>query len=133
MPGQWCGVISGIDPAAWNTFWTVMGEGFALVADLWTGNWDRHSKQWRWARLPGSDRWRPIAEDPDQVFANYEGLLLSLARGQFPKLVAFESLYSMDGDIAPLPVMADIAKAHNAWLMVAWRRWTRFSMIMLGR
>jgi hypothetical protein len=68
------------------------------IADIWTGNWDRHSKQWRWARLPGKDRWRPIAEDPDQVFADYGGPLLWLARWQFPKLVAFEDRISgMEG------------------------------------
>src|SRR6202049_4788251 len=31
-----------------------------------------------------------------------------------PKLVAFESVYSMDGDIAPIAEMCDIAEAHGA-------------------
>ncbi len=31
-----------------------------------------------------------------------------------PKLVAFESIYSMDGDIAPIKKIADIAKKYNA-------------------
>lgn len=32
-----------------------------------------------------------------------------------PKLVAFESVYSMDGDIAPIKEIADVAKRHNAF------------------
>ncbi|QDL96456.1 5-aminolevulinate synthase [Rhodopseudomonas palustris] len=31
-----------------------------------------------------------------------------------PKLVAFESVYSMDGDIAPIAEICDVADAHNA-------------------
>ncbi len=31
-----------------------------------------------------------------------------------PKLVAFESVYSMDGDIAPIADLCDVAEAHNA-------------------
>jgi 5-aminolevulinate synthase len=31
-----------------------------------------------------------------------------------PKLVAFESVYSMDGDIAPIAEMCDVAEAHGA-------------------
>ena len=31
-----------------------------------------------------------------------------------PKLVAFESVYSMDGDIAPIAELCDVAEAHNA-------------------
>lgn len=31
-----------------------------------------------------------------------------------PKLVAFESVYSMDGDIAPIGEICDLAKRHNA-------------------
>ena len=31
-----------------------------------------------------------------------------------PKIVAFESVYSMDGDIAPLGALCDVAEKHNA-------------------
>ncbi|HUC19109.1 MAG TPA: 5-aminolevulinate synthase [Acetobacteraceae bacterium] len=31
-----------------------------------------------------------------------------------PKLVAFESVYSMDGDIAPIAALCDVAEAHGA-------------------
>ncbi|MBM3573966.1 MAG: 5-aminolevulinate synthase, partial [Alphaproteobacteria bacterium] len=31
-----------------------------------------------------------------------------------PKIVAFESVYSMDGDIAPIPAIAELARRHGA-------------------
>jgi hypothetical protein len=68
------------------------------VVDIWTGNWDRHRKQWRWARVPGKAGYQPIAEDPDQVFSDYRGILLNLARAVAPKLLKFEDRISgMEG------------------------------------
>jgi 5-aminolevulinate synthase len=40
--------------------------------------------------------------------------MLAEADPKRPKLVAFESVYSMDGDIAPLRDIVDIAQAHGA-------------------
>ncbi|GJE44032.1 5-aminolevulinate synthase [Methylobacterium soli] len=39
---------------------------------------------------------------------------LSLIEPGRPKLVAFESVYSMDGDIAPIAEICDVAEAHGA-------------------
>ena len=39
---------------------------------------------------------------------------LSAYPKETPKLVAFESVYSMDGDIAPIAELCDVAEAHNA-------------------
>jgi 5-aminolevulinate synthase len=36
------------------------------------------------------------------------------AAGERPKLVAFESIYSMDGDIAPISAICDLAQKYNA-------------------
>ena len=36
------------------------------------------------------------------------------AAGERPKLVAFESIYSMDGDIAPIGAICDLAQKYNA-------------------
>lgn len=40
--------------------------------------------------------------------------LLSYYDRALPKIVAFESIYSMDGDIAPIVEMCDVAEAHGA-------------------
>jgi 5-aminolevulinate synthase len=47
--------------------------------------------------------------DPD----NLDQLLSAYPR-ETPKLVAFESVYSMDGDIAPIADLCTVAEAHNA-------------------
>lgn len=47
--------------------------------------------------------------DPDHL-----DQLLSAYPKETPKLVAFESVYSMDGDIAPIARICDVAEAHNA-------------------
>ncbi len=36
------------------------------------------------------------------------------AAGERPKLVAFESIYSMDGDVAPINAICDLAQKYNA-------------------
>lgn len=45
--------------------------------------------------------------------AYLEELLRTVEPGR-PKLVAFESVYSMDGDIAPIAELCDVAKKHGA-------------------
>ncbi len=45
--------------------------------------------------------------------AHLDQLLSGLDRDR-PKIVAFESVYSMDGDIAPIAELCDVADRHNA-------------------
>src|SRR5690606_8675209 len=40
--------------------------------------------------------------------------LLAAADPEVPKLIAFESVYSMDGDIAPIAEICDLADKYNA-------------------
>ncbi len=65
----------------------------ARLADIFMGDWDRHRKQWRWAKFPGSPLWQPIPEDRDQAFSRYEGLILDFARWRDPRLLQLRAKY----------------------------------------
>jgi hypothetical protein len=70
----------------------------ARLLDLLIGDWDRHRKQWRWAKIPGKLKWQPIPEDRDQAFCRYDGLFISIARPSLPFIVNFGNKYPrMDG------------------------------------
>ncbi len=71
----------------------------ARLVDIFMGDWDRHRKQWRWARLPGSPLWTPIPEDRDQAFSRYEGVMLDLARGRDPRFQNFKAKYPNIGGL----------------------------------
>src|SRR4029077_5789741 len=45
--------------------------------------------------------------------ADLERLLAAAGQGR-PKLIVFESLYSMDGDVAPISKIYELAKAYGA-------------------
>jgi hypothetical protein len=45
----------------------------ARLLDILIGDFDRHRKQWRWAKLPGDPRWQPVPEDRDMAFVRYNG------------------------------------------------------------
>jgi hypothetical protein len=61
--------------------------------DLLMGDWDRHRRQWRWARIPGKSRYVPLPEDRDQAFARYEGVILALGRDRDPRFTNFGDDY----------------------------------------
>ena len=65
----------------------------ARLFDLMIGDWDRHRRQWRWAKFEGRDGWQPIPEDRDTAFSRYEGLVLGLARARIPRLQNYDDTY----------------------------------------
>jgi hypothetical protein len=65
----------------------------ARLLDVFMGDWDRHRKQWRWARMPDRPRWQPLPEDRDQAFSRFEGLLLDIGRNSQPRFTKFEAEY----------------------------------------
>ncbi len=48
----------------------------ARLVDLFLGDWDRHTDQWKWARYEKGNNsyWEPIPRDRDQVFAKWDGV-----------------------------------------------------------
>lgn len=50
--------------------------------------------------------------------ADADGLLVSLSRTDGRSMIVTDGVFSMDGDLAPLDVLSQIAKDQEAWLMV---------------
>jgi hypothetical protein len=65
----------------------------ARLMDLFLGDWDRHTRQWRWAKVPGTPGWQPIPEDRDFAFCRFEGAVLALSRNWYPRWVTFGDRY----------------------------------------
>ncbi|HVZ99028.1 MAG TPA: aminotransferase class I/II-fold pyridoxal phosphate-dependent enzyme [Caulobacterales bacterium] len=72
-----------------------------------------HSCMWTGAKLSGADI-RPFYHNDTEHLAD----LLKDERGRYRHaLVMTETVFSMDGDLAPLPDLAALCEAHDAWLM----------------
>jgi hypothetical protein len=65
----------------------------ARLFDMLIGDWDRHEQQWEWVDKGGGAPWIPFPTDRDMAFADYDGLVLSMARGSNPSLVVYEDKY----------------------------------------
>jgi hypothetical protein len=71
----------------------------ARLVDIFMGDWDRHRKQWRWAKVPGNPLWVPIPEDRDQAFSRYEGWALDSGRRRDPRFQDFSAKYPNIGGL----------------------------------
>jgi hypothetical protein len=70
----------------------------ARLFDIFLSDFDRHRKQWRWARREADPLWHPVPEDRDQAFARYEGVLVRTVANYVPQLRTFGPDYdSMKG------------------------------------
>lgn len=65
----------------------------ARLVDIFLGDFDRHRKQWRWAKLPGEEGWQPIPEDRDQAFVRFNGLGPPLIKTYVPILQRYSRRY----------------------------------------
>ncbi len=67
----------------------------ARLIDAFLGDWDRHTDQWRWARINKNDLklWLPIPRDRDQVFALFDGLFPNIAAMYVKQLNSFGSSF----------------------------------------
>lgn len=90
----------------WAALGTLAGRlpNCAVLSDA--GN---HASMIEGIRHSGAERIIFAHNDPADLDRRLA--LLDPAR---PKLVAFESVYSMDGDIAPIAELCDVAEKHNA-------------------
>jgi hypothetical protein len=65
----------------------------ARLLDMFIGDWDRHQRQWSWARVRGKAGLQAIPEDRDQAFAKYDGAVLAVAGVGHSRFVNFEEKY----------------------------------------
>lgn len=67
----------------------------ARLIDMWVGDWDRHSDQWRWARFndPNGTRWEPIPKDRDWAFARMDGALSVISAVFLRRYVGFSDRF----------------------------------------
>jgi Omp85 superfamily domain len=71
----------------------------ARLVDVLLGDWDRHRRQWRWAKTNDSPLFTPIPEDRDQAFSRYEGYLLARTRARDPRFQNFGPRYEGIGGL----------------------------------
>jgi len=100
---------------------SVDAEAFlrARLFDILIGDFDRHRKQWRWAKLPNDPRWKPIPEDRDMAFVRYDGAGIRAASLYFPILQNFGPKY---------PAISGLTLhgwEQDRWLLPAlsWEQW----------
>jgi 8-amino-7-oxononanoate synthase len=87
----------------------LVGEGDLIVADKLV-----HACMVDGARLSGAKFLRFAHND----LAHAEALLKANRAQHRHCLLLSESIFSMDGDAAPLPELAALAQTHDAWLMI---------------
>jgi 8-amino-7-oxononanoate synthase len=84
--------------------------------DLLLGDWLNHASLIDAGALARAERQRYPHADADSARQ-----MLAAARGVAPArgvLLATDGVFSMDGDLAPLPALAVAAREHGAWLLV---------------
>lgn len=86
----------------------LMGEGDCVVMDKLN-----HASLWDAAKLSKARVFVYEHRDTDSLEK-----ILARAREYKRKLVVTDSLFSMDGDLAPLKTITALAKAHGAWTMI---------------
>lgn len=67
-------------------------------------------------RLSGARLQRYLHADPESLDSHLRKI--SSKNSDCRRLIASDGVFSMDGNIAPLPELARVAKQHHAWLMV---------------
>lgn len=87
---------------------TFMADGDLILADELS-----HACIWAGARLSGAETLAFRHNDAADLAAK-----LAARRSGGRVLIATESVFSMDGDIAPLGEIGALARAHDAWLLV---------------
>ena len=95
--------------AALGTIPTLIGKGDTVILDKLA-----HASLIDAARLSGAT----VRTFPHNDMGRLEALLKKVGSDQTRTLVVTESIFSMDGDAAPLRELVELKERHGAWLMV---------------
>ena len=87
---------------------TLVGEGDLVLIDELS-----HACLWAGARLSGAT----VISFRHADVGHLETLLAERRRQHARALIATDGVFSMDGDLAPLPALAALTQQHDAWLM----------------
>lgn len=88
---------------------TVMGATDLILVDELA-----HSCIWAGAQLSGAK----VVAFAHNDMADLAAKLIEHRAGAARALIATDGVFSMDGDLAPLDEISDLARTHDAWLMV---------------
>jgi hypothetical protein len=101
----------------------------ARLLDLLIGDFDRHRKQWRWARLEGERGWQPIPEDRDMAFVRYDGVGPRVAYLYVPILQRYGPDYPW------IKGLTLHGWEQDRWLLpkLSWAEWEPIARDMQGR
>jgi hypothetical protein len=74
----------------------------ARLVDIFLGDWDRHTDQWRWARYTENENevWKPIPRDRDQAFSKLDGLFPWIGTILVPQFNHFSEDYGSAKNLA---------------------------------
>ena len=95
--------------AALGTIPALVGKGDTVILDKFS-----HASLIDAARLSGAT----VRIFPHNDLSRLETLLTKIATGKTRVLVVTESIFSMDGDAAPLRELVELKDRHGAWLLV---------------
>lgn len=74
----------------------------ARLIDIFLGDWDRHTDQWRWAKytVAKEELWSPIPRDRDQAFAKFDGWAVRISEYLIPQFNHFDDNYPQVEDLS---------------------------------
>ena len=87
---------------------TLVGDGDLVLIDELS-----HACLWAGARLSGAT----VISFRHADVGHAEALLAERRRQHARALIATDGVFSMDGDLAPLPALSALTQQHDAWLM----------------
>ncbi len=93
----------------------------ARLIDLFVGDWDRHTGQWRWAAFRETDGivWKPVPKDRDNAFSRQDGVFPWIITQIIPRIKGFndnlDKVYFLSWSGRPLDRRIFPALSREEW------------------